>query len=57
MQIKRDWTHLEADIISVFAKTPVQIVNNALESRPFTCVCLIVHHSLQHLFVTPRHQT
>ena len=51
MQIKLDLTHLQADIIPVFAKTPVQVVNNALEPCPLTGKCLIVQHRLQHLLV------
>ena len=50
-------THLQADIISVFAKTTVQVVNNALEPGSFTRVGLIVQHRLQHLLVTTRNQT
>ena len=56
MQIKLDLTHLQADIISVFAKAPVQVVNNALEPRPLAGECLIVQHRLQNLLVSPRHQ-
>ena len=50
-------THLQTDIISVFAKTAIQVVYNALESCPFTGVGLVMHHGLQDLLVTARNQT
>ena len=56
MQIKLDSTHLQADIISVFAKTPVQVVNNALEPRPLAGEALIMQHRLQHLLVAAGHE-
>ena len=56
MQIKWE-LHLQTDIISIFANAPVQVVNNALESCPFTSIWLIVNHRLQHLLVATRNKT